>query len=265
MPLIQRGNSELYYEVHGEGPPVVFAHGVGGNHAIWHKQIPEFARHHTVITFDHRGFGNSTDAEGLGRGGFIADLEALLDHLGIERASVVGQSMGGGTCVCFTYQHPHRVASLVIADSLHGFEEPDDVADIMARARKETASLSQPERVLGQNIRTSDPVAAVLYSALNSFNATDRSNLTGSYGPKCTPEQLAATGVPILFIGGREDVLFPFDAISLMRARCDGAALIGLEATGHSAFYENPRDFNQAVLSFLGNVNAGTPTQKVDS
>mgnify|MGYP001483393333 CR=1 FL=1 len=132
----------------------------------------------------------------------VDDLKSLLDHLEVEKTTLVGQSMGGGTCVCFTYQYPERVSSLVIADSLHGFEEPDDVAVVMDKSRQETSSLSQLERVLGAKVRNEDPVAGILYSALNSFNATNRSNLSGSYGPKCTPGELAETGVPILFVAG---------------------------------------------------------------
>lgn len=251
MPKFQNSKSELFYEVYGTGAPIVLAHGMGGNHAIWHKQIPDLAKDNIVITFDHRGFGNSEDIEGVSRGGFVDDLKSLLDHLEVEKTTLVGQSMGGGICVCFTCQYPERVSSLVIADSLHGFEEPDDVAVVMDKSRQETSSLSQLERVLGAKVRNEDPVAGILYSALNSFNATNRSNLSGSYGPKCTPEKLAATGVPILFVAGSEDVLFPVEAISLLQARVTGSELKVFEDTGHSAFYENPTQFNHAIKEIL--------------
>src|SRR5687767_11320806 len=72
--------TELYYEVHGEGRPVVFAHGMGGNHASWFQQVPVFAQHHMVVTFDHRGFGNSREVEGgADRSRFVGDLKDLLD------------------------------------------------------------------------------------------------------------------------------------------------------------------------------------------
>ena len=91
--------TELYYEVHGEGPSVVFAHGLGGNHASWFQQVPFFARSYQVVTFDHRGFGNSRDvAGGADRPRFVEDLKDLLDHLDITKAALVGQSMGGATC-----------------------------------------------------------------------------------------------------------------------------------------------------------------------
>ena len=81
MPRLAVAGADLYYESHGSGPAIVLAHGVGGNHAIWFNQVAEFSRTHRVITFDHRGFGNSTDPDGVGRSAYSDDLAALLDHL----------------------------------------------------------------------------------------------------------------------------------------------------------------------------------------
>jgi 3-oxoadipate enol-lactonase len=90
MPTLDLQASQLYYERHGEGPAIVFAHGIGGNHAAWFQQIAVFARSYEVIVFDHRGFGRSTDTEQLGRNAFVSDLGALVDHLGLNRFALVG-------------------------------------------------------------------------------------------------------------------------------------------------------------------------------
>ena len=153
MPRVTLDGTELYYEVHGEGPTVTLCHGVGGNHAIWFQQIASLSASHRLITFDHRGFGNSPDPSRCGRRCFVDDLGGLLDHLGVETTALVGQSMGGGTCVGFTAKEPERVTALVLADSLHGLEEPDDVAELMATARAHTDALTQLERVLGATTR----------------------------------------------------------------------------------------------------------------
>src|SRR5512143_3513013 len=114
MPFVTAGAIQMYYEVHGPdpgtAPAVVFAHGAGGSHLSWWQQVPHFSRRYTCITFDHRGFGQSIEPEG-GPGGaaFVEDLRALLDHLHIERASLVAQSMGGWTCLGFTLRYPRRV------------------------------------------------------------------------------------------------------------------------------------------------------------
>ena len=78
MPTASINDIELYYEVSGQGPPMVLAHGVGGNHASWWQQVSYFTRWYQVVTFDHRGFGNSGDIpEGPGQSAFVDDLRSF--------------------------------------------------------------------------------------------------------------------------------------------------------------------------------------------
>jgi pimeloyl-ACP methyl ester carboxylesterase len=251
MPILELADAAIYHESHGEGEAVVFAHGMGGNHAIWYRQVEQFARSYRVITFDHRGFGRSSDRAGRGREAFVEDLRALLDHLGIARAALVGQSMGGGTCVGFWRRYPRRVAALLLADSLHGIEESPAVAQIMERARAATRELSQAERVLAAAYREADPAGAFLYRQISSFNATDRHTLGGDWGAPCPPAELAASGVPILFIAGSEDVLFPIEAVRLVQEAVAGSFLVEVSGAGHSAFWERPVEFNDSIASVL--------------
>ncbi len=96
MPVVHRERAELYYETHGEGPTVAFAHGSGGNTLIWWQQVPHFARTRRVIVYDHRGWGRSRcDPAELHPRHFAADLAAILDHAGIDETDLVCQSMGG--------------------------------------------------------------------------------------------------------------------------------------------------------------------------
>ncbi|WP_076414527.1 alpha/beta fold hydrolase [Shewanella sp. UCD-KL12] len=252
MATIDINGNSFYYEIHGEGEPIVLAHGLGGNHATWYKQVAVLAKAYQVITFDHRGFGNSSDIEGAGRSEFSSDLLALLDHLKIEQTALLGQSMGGGTAITFTCQHPERVSGLIIADSLHGLVESGEVKNIMDQARENTANMSQIERVLGNNFAQNNPGEAILYQQLNSFNCTDRSNLTGVYAmDKFTAEQLAQTGVLTMFLAGQDDILFPIEAIRLVQEQVEGSFIVEFDDCGHSAFFEKPTDFNDSVLSFL--------------
>jgi len=237
----------LYWEAHGEGPPIVLAHGVGGNHAIWFRQIGPLSRANRVIAFDHRGFGRSIDHDGRGRAAFAEDLRALLDHLGVDRALLVGQSMGAGTCVDFACRWPERVAALAVADSLHAIAEPDEVRPLMDAARAATRDLGQIERVLGTKAREADPTLAVLYAAINSFNATDRHSLAGAF-PAYPPEQIGGR-FPGLFLAGGEDVLFPIEAIRRVQARVPGSFLVEMIDAGHSAFLERATEFNDTILT----------------
>src|SRR4051794_26506575 len=120
MPHAKINGSELYYEVHGRGDPIVFAHGRGGNHLSWWQQIPEFARDHRCIIFDHRSFGASLDANAAGQGAFVAGLVSLLDVLDIAQTHLVAQSMGGRTCLGLAVTHPERVRRLVLAGTTAG-------------------------------------------------------------------------------------------------------------------------------------------------
>jgi len=251
MPFVDCEGGELYYEEYGEGPTLILAHGVGGNHASWYHQVVVFSKNYRVVPFDHRGFGKSTDRKGLGRSAFVDDLTRLVDHLEADKVVLIAQSMGGGASLGFTCRHPDRVGALVLADTLVGFKEPEDIRDDMARVRRETESLSQVERVLGPKIREIEPEKALLYTQIAGFNATNRKTLKGSFDPLYAPEELAATGVPVLFIVGLDDVLFPPKAIKAVQKRVKGSFLVEIAGSGHSAYYESPTEFNDSVLSFL--------------
>jgi 3-oxoadipate enol-lactonase len=249
MPVLMISGDEFYYEDHGEGPAIVLAHGVGGNHASWFHQVETLSRSYRVITFDHRGFGRSSDVAGLGRGGFVADLTALLDYLRIDRAVLVGQSMGGGTCLAFATAHPERCAALVMASSLHAVHEDAEVGPIMAAAREATRDLPQPERVLDAGFRAEHPIQARLYAALASFNRIDRHGLAGEW-PSLTPPEAIGVGKPVLFMAGVKDPIFPVEAVRAVQARAAGSFLVEFDA-GHSVFFEQPAAFSDSLLSFL--------------
>ena len=116
MPKAQINGMELYYEVHGQGPAVVFAHGAGGNHVSWWQQVP-VGTAVSLASFDHRFDSLSTSRMAL-----VARLcpdPSASDHLGITRAALVAQSMGR-TCLG-SLAYPERVSALVMADTTGGF------------------------------------------------------------------------------------------------------------------------------------------------
>src|SRR5262245_48013229 len=97
MAFIERDGCRLYHEDSGgDGPVVLFLHGAGGNHLSWWQQVPVFAEQYRCVTLDQRGFGQSADAShGADPATLATDALALLDHLRIEGAAIVAQSMGG--------------------------------------------------------------------------------------------------------------------------------------------------------------------------
>ncbi|VCU71078.1 AB hydrolase superfamily protein YdjP [Pigmentiphaga humi] len=250
MPYLPRQDSVLYYEVHGHGAPVVLLHGVGGNHASWFYQIEAWSRNFQLIAVDARGFGNSSDVEGAGRSAFTDDLAHLLDELGLARTALVAQSMGGGTAADFACRHPSRVSALVLADTLTWLAPPPDLAGALAEARRAAAGLSQSERVLGATFRRTRPALSELYLQIASFNRYTFKTLAGEQA-RHAPDELAATGIPICFVAGEEDVLFPPALIAQTCRAVRGSNLICVPQAGHSAYFEAPEAFNREVGDWL--------------
>ena len=119
------GNFSLYYERAGSGFPLVFLHGLGGNHLSWWQQVPYFMRSYECITLDQRSFGMSPDPDDLFNRGHANDLTRLLDHLKLEKVALIGQSMGGWTIVGCALENPQRVAAMVMADTPGGIFTPE--------------------------------------------------------------------------------------------------------------------------------------------
>src|SRR6266404_6297167 len=120
MTFITKDGFRLYYEdTGGSAPAIMFLHGAGGNHLSWWQQVPAFAEEYRCITVDQRGFGQSPDVSGgPGPVALGTDAIALLDHLGIARAALVAQSMGGWAAVSAAVLSPARFWAIVMANTV---------------------------------------------------------------------------------------------------------------------------------------------------
>lgn len=119
MPLLESGDSSIYYETHGQGPALVLVHAISTGADMWRAQVERFAADHQVIVFDARGVGRSGPIRGWRtiRDRMSDDLVHLLDHTGHRRATVCGVSFGGVIAQHFAARHPDRVERLAIVDS----------------------------------------------------------------------------------------------------------------------------------------------------
>src|SRR6185437_5897920 len=113
MPYAEVNGARLYYEQHGAGDDLVFLHGAGGNHLCWWQQLAHFAPAYRCLVYDARGWGLSRGDMAVGRAALGTDLIALLDHLGIRRAHIIAQSMGGRAVAGLTRLAPKRIRSIV--------------------------------------------------------------------------------------------------------------------------------------------------------
>ena len=242
---------ELHYQSYGEGETMVFAHGAGGNLLSWWQQIPFFSQRYRCITFDHRGFGHSYDEpEGPGAEAFVDDLTGLLDHLEVESAHLVAQSMGGRTALGFAVAHPDRTRSLVMADTVGSMAEPE-VVDLHRNWRDSHASTEAiGSREVSPGFRKRSPELANLYLQISRTNPPrPDSGGPASKGPRGT--QLSQMKVPTLFIVGEEDELTPPHVIEAAAAYVPGARVTRVPEAGHSVYFEQPEIFNFEVFRFI--------------
>jgi pimeloyl-ACP methyl ester carboxylesterase len=242
----------IYYEVTGAGDPVVLCHGLGGNHAIWWRQVEPFAAEHRLVTWDQRGFGNSTV-----QGGDVSpvaaqrDLGAVIDRLGLDRVSLVGQSMGGWAVLGFALAHPERVTALVLSTTLAGAEKK--YVDVLVNAEPDRERFNRREHpVLGAEFCRRHPELGVLYNQIASFGARpDPARvLKGMADTRFDPASVAALDVPTLVVMALDDEHCPRHAMQSVVDSMRSAQLVEVPG-GHSAYYEDPERWNTVVLDFL--------------
>jgi 3-oxoadipate enol-lactonase len=263
MPFAPINGIDLYYESHGDGPEtIVFAHGAGGNHLSWWNQVPAFCDRYRCVTFDHRCFGRSVDRNGLGAAAYVDDLEALMDHLAIERAWLVAQSMGGHACMGLTLRSPARVRGLVMADTVLGIrglvmESLDDAtrAELDAFAKRRAAAQAPTGGwATGPTFQAANPAGTFLYQEISDLNPPRDPQLLAALGasePKLAASDLAAVATPILFIVGDEDVIMPPAMIAAAHRLLPSSHMEVVSPAGHSVYFEQPAVFNRLLATFM--------------
>ena len=256
--------AEIHYEVCGRGPAIVFAHGLGGSHLSWWQQVGALAHRHTCVTFAHRGFAPSSAQPGqLDPTRFADDLTTLLDHLGIERTFLVGQSMGGWTVVEFTLRHPERVIGLVLSATTGSIEPVDGASPLapsVAAWREQAAQTHAQCRAAGvhpaagQRMAKEQPALHLLYQHIDETSrGLDKEALRSRLQTmRVRPSDgLAATGVPVLVVSPDEDIVIPPIALRALASQVPGAKLVTVPHTGHSPYFERAQAFNQSLADFV--------------
>lgn len=255
MPFADAAGARIYYETHGPkpgtAPAIVFAHGAGGNHLSWWQQVPHFRDRYTCVVFDHRGFGQSADLQdGPAGAAFVDDLRALLDHLAIERATLVAQSMGGWTCLNFALRHPERVDRLVMCDTHGGMRSPE----IDALWQQAMAQLRPPGEIhpaAGERMYREQPALHFLYQEIAALSAADAVQRAMRAVPSVTAAEAARLRAPVLFIAGEEDVVIPPRLVEIAASLIAGARFELVPLAGHSVYFERPELFNAIVDKFI--------------
>lgn len=255
MPSIETNGARIYYEIAGEGPAVVFAHGAGGNRISWWQQAKAFEENYRVIRFDHRSFGRSTcDPGAFHPKHFPDDLVAILDAEAIEKAALVCQSLGGWSGLPLALRSPERVTCLVLCDTPGGLAQPEILAAAAGVGDRIAREGVKGSAALAPGFEVREPALAFLYDQIAGLNTNfDMQSLSLLFAEDVAiaPERLEGYRVPTLMIAGGRDLLFPIDALRATAASIPGAEIHEFPECGHSVYFEDARAFNDVVSEFL--------------
>ena len=272
MPTATIDGVEIYYEVTGEGEPLVWSHEFAGDYRSWAPQVRAFARRYRVITYSNRGYLPSAvpeDPAAYSQERLVDDLRGLLLHLGIERAHVGGLSMGGNVALNFALTYPEMCRGVVVAGCGSGSDDPET---FRAEGRRLSGTIEREGMAGFAEVYAMGPTRRQLLrkdpqgwrefrdqlaehsargSALIFANVQLKRPTVYQLEPK-----LRACTVPMLIVAGDEDE--PCLAPGLfMKRLIRSAGLAILPATGHTLNLEEPELFNRLVLDFLTAVEQG--------
>ena len=253
MPTLRVHQATLYYQVHGEGPPLVLAHGFGGNTLTWYQQVPHFAQRNRVINFDHRHWGRSEcDREDLDLKHFARDLLALLDAEKVERTAIVAHDMGGLSGLRLALEHPERVSCLVLSNTTGGVMT-DKIRQALNRVSVDYSRHgATPEQALPAEFIERNPAKAFLLLQIFGLNPPVDPLLVGdAVEARVWREELTGYSTPTLVIGGARDWISPSAALCEAAALIPGAEMVDFPEAGHSPHFEIPDEFNRVVGEFL--------------
>ena len=255
MPYALINDTQMFYESHGAGPAIVFAHGRGGNHLSWWRQVAAFQEGYRCVTFDQRGWGLTEGPAGAPNPATVsADLLALLDYLEIDRAVLVAQSMGGISSLRVALHHPDRVAGLLLADTTGGIGDASVVSLL--------ADVHPPEdplrRALSDGFIADHPDLMFLFGSIGRINQPMPLSVVSDMfrnpeGPQAS--DLAAMTVPTLLVVGEEDAIFPVHVIEAAHRLIPGSRLAVVPGAAHSTHFEQADAFNQLLREFIGGLS----------
>ncbi len=262
MPEAIVKNRRIYYEIHGQGYPLVLIRSLGSNADHWYAQLPALAAHFRVIVFDNRGIGRSSDPGGdFSIRNMADDTVGLLDALAIPQAHVLGVSMGGMIAQCIALDHPGRVRGLVLVVSHCGGAHQVRPSAEIARLVGEMVTVGSPESRIKALPAFFDPetlktnlVCAQTYAAVSLKYPADAQILTRQF--KAIQEfdvydRLPAIQSPTLVVASTGDVLIPPGNSDILAARIPHARLVAIPGGGHQILVEQPEACNRAVVDFL--------------
>ena len=265
---------KLYYEETGSGTPIIFVHEFAADHRSWEPQMRHFGQRYRAITYGARGYPPSDvpeDSAMYSQNRATDDIAAVLDALKIDKAHVVGLSMGGFATLHFGFRHPQRALSLVVAGCGYGAEKGQEekfrgeVETVVATIRGEGAAKFAEKYAYGPTrvqFENKDPRGFMQFKQELAEHSTIGTANTqeGVQGKRPSlynlVDQMKAMTTPVLVLTGDEDWPCLQPAL-LMKQTIPTAALSVMPNCGHTINIEDPDQFNRLVGEFIIQVDSG--------
>ena len=262
MPTLLRNGFNMYYELVGEGVPLLLLHGLGSCAEDWELQLPAFARHFQVVAADMRGHGRSDKPPGpYSVPQMAGDVLGLLDALEIESTHIVGLSMGGMVAFQLVVSRPERVRSLVIVNSAPALVPRTAGEWLRVQQRLALARLFPPARsgqFLSQRLFPKPEQEEMRQQLIERWARNDRRAYLASMRALVgwsVMDQIGVIRQPVLVISGDRDYT-PVESKRAYVTRLPNARLMVIEDSGHATPIDQSERFNAGVLDFLLSLNS---------
>lgn len=234
------GNTRMGWIEVGEGAPLLLLHGYGGSARWWTRNLQSLAREHRVYALDLPGFGRSATRAGFTLNGVVEQVAAWMEAMSIDRAQVMGHSMGGLIALLLAARYPERVqAQLLCAPAGIPFSACLPVIALRALRSRGNGDQRFTPIVLGGSLRAGP---RVLWRAVQEIRGMD------------IVPVLTTVTAPTLILWGARDALLPVDGGPLIAAAIPGARLIVVPGAGHNLMYEQAELVNQAAHDFFNSM-----------
>jgi 3-oxoadipate enol-lactonase len=264
--LAEVSGTHLYYEVAGTGQPVVLIHGFTLDTRMWDQQFDVFARRYQVVRYDVRGFGRSA-VPARKPYAHHDDLKALLDHLGIVHAHILGHSMGSGIAADFVLAYPEMADSLIsVGAVVHGLEWLPEFREffrsLFATAQASGVAAAKEQWLHGPVFAAAmaEPdVASRVAHIVNDYSGWRwlNDNPRDPLQPPAS-ERLEEIQIPTLIVVGEREMPNVIQMADQLQARAPDVRRVTIPGAGHMPNMEDPVGFNRAVLGFLTSVSDTT-------
>lgn len=240
-----------YWDTGGSGEPIVLLHPMTGSALVWPYQQPAFAKAgYRVIGYSRRGFHKSSSGPSDRPGTGSEDLLHLLDFLKIQKFHLVSSAGGAFVGADFAASYPQRVSSLVLACTMLGMSD-GRLAQLISGVRTPGfREMPAAFRELGPSYRAIDPEGTRRWEELEHISRSDAS-VRQTYNNKLNLDLLRRLTMPTLLISGEADLFAPPPVGRLLLEYLPDGELVTFPECGHSAYWEQPAMFNEAVLAFV--------------